>query len=66
MVQHSSYVPFALPHTAVSIGSSHNVAVGRGGDCFVWGDGDAGRAPFLLRLPVCFVSNDTARFSVDA
>jgi alpha-tubulin suppressor-like RCC1 family protein len=28
---------------AISIGSSHSVAVGRGGDCFVWGDGDAGQ-----------------------
>jgi alpha-tubulin suppressor-like RCC1 family protein len=25
------------------MGSSHNIAVGRGGDCFVWGDGDAGQ-----------------------
>lgn len=28
---------------AVSVGSSHCVAVGRGGDCFVWGDGDVGQ-----------------------
>lgn len=27
----------------VAVGSSHCVAVGRGGDCFVWGDGDAGQ-----------------------
>lgn len=25
------------------MGSSHNIAVGRGGDCFVWGDGDSGQ-----------------------
>ena len=29
--------------SAVSIGSSHCIAVGRGGDCFVWGDGDSGQ-----------------------
>lgn len=28
---------------AVVSGSSHCLAVGRGGDCFVWGDGDAGQ-----------------------
>ena len=27
----------------IALGSSHCVAVGRGGDCFVWGDGDAGQ-----------------------
>ena len=27
----------------VTIGSSHCIAVGKGGDCFVWGDGDAGQ-----------------------
>eukprot|EP01032_Pedospumella_encystans_P027194 gene27194-30739_t len=27
----------------VSMGSSHTIAVGRGGDCFVWGDGDSGQ-----------------------
>ena len=29
--------------TQVSVGSSHNLAVGRGGDCFVWGDADSGQ-----------------------
>lgn len=29
--------------TEVSMGSSHTIAVGRGGDCFVWGDGDSGQ-----------------------
>ena len=24
-------------------GSSHGIAIGKGGDCFVWGDGDAGQ-----------------------
>lgn len=28
---------------AVVSGSSHCLAVGKGGDCFVWGDGDAGQ-----------------------
>lgn len=27
----------------VDPGSSHGLAVGKGGDCFVWGDGDAGQ-----------------------
>lgn len=27
----------------VTVGSSHCMAVGKGGDCFVWGDGDAGQ-----------------------
>jgi alpha-tubulin suppressor-like RCC1 family protein len=27
----------------IRVGSSHNIAVGRGGDCFVWGDSDAGQ-----------------------
>jgi len=27
----------------IAVGSSHCAAVGRGGDCFVWGDGDAGQ-----------------------
>lgn len=29
--------------SAVAVGSSHCIAVGRGGDCFVWGDGNAGQ-----------------------
>lgn len=29
--------------SSVSVGSSHCLAIGRGGDCFVWGDGDAGQ-----------------------
>lgn len=28
---------------SISIGSSHCLAVGKGGDCFVWGDGDVGQ-----------------------
>lgn len=28
---------------AVSVGSSHCMACGKGGDCFVWGDGDVGQ-----------------------
>ena len=36
-------VLFLFINTAISIGSSHSIAVGRGGDCFVWGDGDAGQ-----------------------
>ena len=27
----------------VGVGSSHGLACGRGGDCFVWGDGDSGQ-----------------------
>jgi len=27
----------------IGTGSSHNLAVGKGGDCFVWGDGDSGQ-----------------------
>lgn len=27
----------------VVVGASHCMAVGRGGDCFVWGDGDSGQ-----------------------
>lgn len=29
--------------SSVAIGSSHCLAVGRGGDCFVWGDNEAGQ-----------------------
>lgn len=29
--------------TQISIGSSHCLAAAQGGDCFVWGDGDAGQ-----------------------
>ncbi len=29
--------------SAIVIGSSHCIAVGRGGDCFVWGDNDVGQ-----------------------
>ena len=28
---------------SVSAGSAHGLAVGKGGDCFVWGDGDSGQ-----------------------
>ena len=28
---------------SITIGSSHCLAVGKGGDCFVWGDGDVGQ-----------------------
>lgn len=27
----------------VRLGSSHGIGIGRGGDCFVWGDGDSGQ-----------------------
>lgn len=27
----------------IAVGSSHCLAIGKGGDCFVWGDGDAGQ-----------------------
>lgn len=43
--------------TAVALGSSHNLAVGRGGDCFVWGDGDAGQlglgVPMVNKPTIC-------------
>lgn len=29
--------------SAISIGSSHCLAIGRGGDCFVWGDNESGQ-----------------------
>jgi hypothetical protein len=27
----------------IAVGSSHCLAIGKGGDCFVWGDGDSGQ-----------------------
>lgn len=29
--------------TSVAVGSSHSLALGRGGDCFVWGDNESGQ-----------------------
>ena len=34
--------------TSVAIGSSHVLAIGRGGDCFIWGDGRIVEYVFLL------------------
>jgi alpha-tubulin suppressor-like RCC1 family protein len=43
--------------SSVALGSSHCMAVGRGGDCFVWGDGDSGQlglgVPMTNKPNVC-------------
>ena len=43
----------------VSIGLSHVMAVGKGGDCFVWGDGDAGQLGLgsLYHSPTIAINN---------
>ena len=43
----------------VTVGSSHGMAVGKGGDCFVWGDGDAGQLGLgdFVNHPVIAVNN---------
>lgn len=42
--------------SAVTVGASHCLALGRGGDCFVWGDNDAGQlglGDFTNKVSVC-------------
>lgn len=41
------------------MGSSHTIAVGRGGDCFVWGDGDSGQLGLgsLDNKPIISINN---------
>mmetsp|Transcript_17287 Transcript_17287/g.29025 ORF Transcript_17287/g.29025 Transcript_17287/m.29025 type:complete len:529 (+) Transcript_17287:31-1617(+) len=43
----------------IKVGSSHNVAVGRGGDCFVWGDGESGQLGLgqLVHKPHVAINN---------
>ncbi len=56
--------------TSVALGSAHCLAVGRGGDCFVWGDGDSGQlglgVPMLSKPNICINNSFPAVAQVSA
>lgn len=54
---------------SVVVGSSHCLAVGRGGDCFVWGDGDSGQlglGNFEPKTSICINNSFPAISQVSA